>query len=59
MKNFNVIDDSIDRISLNEGDSILMDDSKYYHAISPMTQGARVTVVSRWGNKTPDRGFDY
>ena len=59
MKNFNVIDDSTDRLSLEEGDSVLLDDSKYYHAISPMTQGARVTVVSRWGNKTPDRGFDY
>tara|TARA_B100000575_G_scaffold279502_1_gene267957 strand:+ start:283 stop:927 length:645 start_codon:yes stop_codon:yes gene_type:complete len=59
MKNFNKIDDSLDRISLKEGDSVYLDDSKYYHAITPITQGARVTIVSRWGNKAPDRGFDY
>ena len=59
MNNFNIVDDSTDRISLKEGESILLNDTNYYHAVSPMTQGARVTVVSRWGNKTPDRGFDY
>ena len=48
-----------DRVTLEEGDSVYLDDGKYYHAITPMTQGARVTIVSRWGNKTPDRGFDY
>lgn len=59
MKNFNKVDDSIGRIRLTEGDSVYLDDSKYYHAITPITQGARVTIVSRWGNKAPDRGFDY
>ena len=59
MKNFNVVDDSIERLSLKEGDSLLLNDKEYYHAISPMTQGARVTIVSRWGNRRPDRGFDY
>ena len=59
MANFNKVDDSQDRVTLAEGDSVYLDDGKYYHAITPMTQGARVTIVSRWGNKTPDRGFDY
>ena len=59
MENFNKVDDSQDRVTLEEGDSVYLDDGKYYHAITPMTQGARVTIVSRWGNKTPDRGFDY
>ena len=38
---------------------IWMDDKDFYHALTPITQGVRVTAISRWGNQTPDRGFDY
>ena len=46
-------------LHLEQGDTLWMDDKDYYHALTPITQGVRVTAISRWGNQTPDRGFDY
>ena len=46
-------------VHLEQGDTLWMDDKDFYHALTPITQGVRVTAISRWGNQTPDRGFDY
>ena len=46
-------------LHLEQGDTLWIDDKDYYHALTPITQGVRVTAISRWGNQTPDRGFDY
>ena len=46
-------------LHLEQGDTLWMDDKDFYHALTPITQGVRVTAISRWGNQTPDRGFDY
>ena len=46
-------------VHLDQGDTLWIDDKDFYHALTPITQGVRVTAISRWGNQTPDRGFDY